>query len=158
MNTQNIPCVKIDILKEDIVLPATANIITARRLNNLFSTTPSNRPSYMPPMPEAEKEIEIIEDKYHLHKFTDPTGTFKPTNFLVKHDELGLFTQLLLVQSQNMREMVERENKIAFEGGWKAAIDQIVPGEVDHAKCEERKLTIADIKALPWWKRLFNKF
>lgn len=141
-------CIKIDIYKKEVTLPATANAITARRLNGVFYNKNKARPSYAPA--DNEPELEYIEEKYQLREFKDPSGTFYDANFLVKTDELGIFTQLLLLQSQNMRQMLE-EYEVK---GYKRGFDE---GN-KFGDANGRGALTQKIKALPWWKRLTNNF
>lgn len=139
---------KIDIVKEHVSLPDTTKAITARRLTGLWPRDIGSMPKHMPRSPETE--MSLVEEKYHLHKFNDPSGHFDNTNFLVKEDELGLFTQLLLLQTSNVKGMCEKFEREGYEKGFK---DGVFEGKY---KMSQRKKE--EWNAMPWYKRLFNKY
>lgn len=150
---QPITCTKIDIHKEQVKIPATSNAITTRRMAGIFDGPAKSRPKFMPPQPTAD-EPRMIEETYMLHKFTDPSGTFAPTNFLVQKNELGVFTQLLLVQSKEMRELVQKYESIADGTGYQRGLAR---GKIDGFEAGKSQARTA-VKMLPWYKRLFNRF
>lgn len=152
MNQAPLQCLKIDIIKEPVVIPAGRNTIVSRRLDGIFGPSDKDRPKHLPPV--MQKELTLIEESYHLHEFRDPSGRFQDVNFLVKKDELGLFTQLHLVQTATMRTFVaEHEAK-----GYKEGLQKGHEAGYSEGKGWGKKDAIDAIKALPWWKRLFNNF
>jgi len=84
----------------------------------------------------AEK-VTFRKDLYRVFKVYNPYSKEKTVNYLLKENDKGLLDILLKVEND--------------------VIDNIINDKIGIFK-ELARMEVENIKKLPWWKRLFNKF
>lgn len=86
---------------------------------------------------------------YERVKLYNPE-TNEKEDYFVNVDDRGLFKELTIVSDSFINSKIKKETK--------EALDNYRNYELPRKLHEERSKTILEIKSLPFWRRLFNKF
>lgn len=128
-----IPVTKIDFEKTEIMVERNSPVYYFAELDNKFDFS---IPSSLNPRLFAE-EVRTKTKEYKRMEFINPR-TGKISNYLIPRDKEGFVNCFV-----SMEKMV---------------IDEIIEEKIKYKLVDNTHTVIRNIKQLPWWKRLFNKF
>ncbi len=140
---KSIPVIKIDIEKQELMVPEYQNIVYGLNFGkNDFRPFPEDYP------PQYLNHIKKVE--YKIYQFITEKQELK--HYALK--EFQLFNDILNIAENELKIKLYHSDLNGYSRGYsKGHNSGYLVGNLNGAKD-----TTDHIKSLPWWKRLFNRF
>jgi hypothetical protein len=138
--------IKIDIKKEPWFLEKPEEGLILRRFKEKVETGLLAEGAKVP-----EQMVSYEQVRYQVEEVVRPSG--KSEFYLVPVDDRNMFIDLINISNAEVERMIQKAIR-EKEKYWEERERRLV----EMGRQEAKYYTKSNIKALPWWKRLFNQF